>query len=197
MSKILIAGIDPGFRNFGVARLRLDLDSLDMEVDDLILMKTESGTGGKQKVIRKNSDDLRRAIEQNQGFRKAVEGCAIGFAEIPSGAQDHRAAMGFGISIGIIACSPIPILQVQNFEAKLAAVGTKTASKDEMIEWAMELYPDAPWLRYERNFKTKKKGEPKDENEHLADGIAIAKAGIGLQEFQQLKAVWKATAIAA
>ena len=197
MTKILIAGIDPGFRNFGVARLRLDLDSLDMEVDDLILMQTESGTGGKQKIIRKNSDDLRRAQEQNAGFRKAIQGCVIGFAEIPSGAQDHRAAMGFGISIGIVACSPIPILQVQNFEAKLAAVGTKTASKEEMIEWAVELYPDAPWLRYERNFRTRKKGEVKDENEHLADAIAIAKAGLQLQEFQQLKAVWKATAIAA
>jgi len=187
MTHIRIAGIDPGFVNFGIARMLLDLDTLDLKVEDLILLKTENDAG---KNIRKNSDDLRRAIELRDGFHKAVKDCAIGFAEIPSGAQDHRAATGFGIAIGLVACSPIPILQVQNFQAKLAAVGTKTASKEEMMEWAREEYPDAPW----RQRKFKGKMVYTNDNEHLADACAIAKAGIGLQEFKQLLAVWKSTA---
>lgn len=186
MSKILIAGIDPGFVNFAVARMYLDLDSLALSVDDLILFKTENQA---DKTIRKNSDDLRRAIELRDQFHTAVAGCRIGFAEIPSGAQDHNAAKGFGICIGLLAGSPIPILQVQNFQAKLAAVGTKTASKDEMIEWAMEEHPDAPW----KMRKLKGNLVPTKDNEHTADACAIAKAGTGLQEFKQLLAMWRGT----
>ena len=185
-NRILIAGIDPGFVNFAVARIMLDLDTVEMQIDDLILFKTENQA---DKSIRKNSDDLRRAIELRDKFHSAVEGCRIGFAEIPSGAQDHNAAKGFGICIGLLAGSPIPILQVQNFQAKLAAVGTKTASKQEMIEWAMAEYPAAPW----KTRMLKGKRVPTNDNEHMADATAIAKAGLGLQEFKQLRAVWLAT----
>jgi hypothetical protein len=75
----------------------------------------------------------------------------------------------------------------------MAAVGTKTASKPEMIEWGMEEYPSAPWkLR-----KFKGSTIPTADNEHLADACAIAKAGIQLQEFRQLRAMWISTVSAA
>lgn len=191
MHKVKVAGLDPGFCNFGIALFDLDLGTMELDLLDLMLIESEPET--KTKVVRKNSDDLRRAIHQRKGFFNAVKGCAVGFAEIPSGAQDSRAAMGFGISIGLVACSPIPIIQVQVADAKMAAVGTKTASKEEMIEWAMERYPDGPWLM------KKRKGvlSPTAKNEHMADACAIAQAGLQTAEFEQLASMLRHRTLAA
>jgi Holliday junction resolvasome RuvABC endonuclease subunit len=186
MSKILFASADPAFVNFGVARLYLDLDTLAITIDDLVLLKTENEAG---KTVRKNSDDLRRAMVLREGFHAAVAGCACCFAEIPTGAQSARAAMGFGIAIGVLASCPVPIIQVQPFETKLATVGTKTASKEEMMEWAYERHPEAPWRTYTRKGKIHRSND----NEHLADACAIAEAGIKTQQFRQLLALWKAS----
>lgn len=185
MTKVLFASADPAMVNFGIARLTLDLDTLDIAVDDLILLRTENEAG---KTVRKNSDDLRRAMVLREGFHDAVRDCACLFAEIPTGAQSARAAFGFGLAIGVLASSPIPIIQVQPFETKLATVGTKTASKEEMMEWAYERHPDAPW----RTRKFKGKTLKTNDNEHLADACAIAEAGIRTQQFRQLLALWKA-----
>lgn len=179
MAIIRIAGIDPSFRNFGIARMLLDTDTLKLEIEDLILLETE-GKATKDKSLRKNSDDLRRANELQKGFFEGVEGCTVAFAEIPSGAQSARAAYSFGLCLGLLACCPVPLYQVQVSDAKRAAVGTRTASKEEMIEWAAGQWPKAPWRTYKR------KGQilMTDSNEHMADACAIATAGIGLTEFQ-------------
>jgi hypothetical protein len=36
-------------------------------------------------------------------------------------------------------------------ETKLASVGSQTADKPEIIAWAAALYPEAPWLRYQKD----------------------------------------------
>lgn len=187
MARIRVAAADPAFRNFGIARLSLDLDSLDLTVEDLILLQTENQAG---KTVRKNSDDLRRAIELRRDFIAHTADCAVCFAEIPSGAQSARAAFSFGIAVGVLASAPVPLIQVQPFETKLAVVGTKTASKEEIMEWAYARHPDAPW----RTRKLKGRAVKVKDNEHIADACAIAEAGIRTAEFRQLLAFWKASA---
>lgn len=182
MSIIRVAGIDPAFSNMGIARILLDLETMKMEIEDLILIETEKE---ETKKVRASSDDLRRAIELFDGMQAGLRGCVLAFAEIPSGAQDAKSARGLGIAVGVVASSPIPIVQVQPLEAKLASVGSKTATKPQMIAWATGLYPDAPWKRA-RDSAT---GSFTLKNEHLADATAVVHAGIKTPEFKRTMAI--------
>jgi len=190
MTKVLIAGLDGSKRNFGVARVLLDIDTLGIEVEDLVLIKTEKS---QEKSVRASSDNLVRAQAVVHGIQPALAGCISAFIEVPSGGQSYDAVLGFGIVIGIYASLTIPTIEVSPAETKLAAVGTKTASKQEMIDWAAEKWPNAPWLRYRQNGKNYKKGEPTLDNEHLADALAIVHAGIRTPAFRQTLAILKAS----
>lgn len=191
MPLIKVAGLDPALRNFGISLANLDLDSLKIDVTDLILIQTDRRVN---KVVRQNSDDLRRAAEIVDQYHKAIANCTVVFSEIPSGGQSADAVKSFGISIGMLASCPVPLIQVQPHETKLAATGSKFASKDEIIEWAADKYPSAPWLRYERNGKNYKKGDVTKDNEHLADATAVIEAGIATDEFKRLVSFLKAGA---
>jgi Holliday junction resolvasome RuvABC endonuclease subunit len=187
MKAVRVASIDPALANFGMARLVLRLVDLKLGIERLTLIETEKRVN---KVVRQNSDDLRRAQEITKAFHAEVAPCTVCFAEVPTGGQSARAVLSFGISIGILANCPIPLIQVQPFETKLATVGTKTASKEEMIEWAVGEFPNGPWLR-------NKAGKPLNKNEHLADAVAVAYAGIRTDQFLQLLAMWRSAARAA
>lgn len=193
MGKILIAGLDGSLRNFGVATAWLDLDTLALEIKDLVIIKTEIS---KEKKVRSSSDNLRRALEIKNGVHPALKGVTTAFYEVPSGGQDYKSVLGFGIVIGTYAGLPVPGIEVSPYETKLGAVGTKTASKDEMIEWAFEKYPTAPWRVYDKNGPKWKKGEPTKDNEHVADAVAIMEAGIKTPSFQQTLAILKANSAA-
>lgn len=185
---MLVACIDPSLRGFGMAKLDLDLKAMTFtRVVAMELVETEKETG---KKVRQNSDDLRRSRQIVKAFHAFVKDVPVVFAEVPSGAQSARAALSFGISIGILAACPKPLIQVMPAETKLATVGTRTASKEEMIEWATEHFPDAPWFRH------KHKGVMKltDKNEHLADAVAIGHAGIVTDQFLQLLALLRQAA---
>lgn len=187
MTKIRIAGLDGSKTNFGIALLDLDIDTMELTVNDLILVKTQKT---KNKQVRMSSDNLRRAQEVAVPLRKALKGCTTAFVEVPSGGQSYDAVLGFGTVIGLYASIEIPVVEVSPSETKLAAVGTKTASKEEMIEWAIESYPTAPW----RMRKMKGEMVPVKDNEHLADGVAIAHAGLKVPSFQQTLAILAASA---
>lgn len=188
--RIRVAGLDPALRNVGIARMMLDLGTLELELEDLVLIQTEKMTG---KVVRQNSDDLRRAVEIHRGLHAALQDCRICFAEVPSGAQNARAGLSFGMAIGILASCPIPLIEVMPVETKLAAVQSKTASKPQMISWATSLYPNGAWIRARGN----PKGAFTLDNEHLADACGIVHAGIATPEFKRLLALWKANLLAA
>ena len=70
---------------------------------------------------------------------------------------------------------------MQPNETKLATVGTRTASKAEMISWATDLYPKAPWIKRGAKFTLA--------NEHLADALAVGHAGVKTDQFSQLLAM--------
>jgi Holliday junction resolvasome RuvABC endonuclease subunit len=178
MGKIRIAGIDGSKTNFGISLLSLDTDTMALSVEDLILVKTEKT---KVKQVRASSDNLRRAREIYLVTREALKGCAAVFVEVPSGGQSYDAVLGFGIVIGLYASLELEPIEVSPAETKKAALGTSTASKSEMIEWAVEKFPEAPW----RMRKLHGEMVPKKDNEHLADGVAIAHAGIMLPSFRQ------------
>lgn len=193
MSSILVAGLDPALANFGIARMWLDLDTLDLKFDRFRTVVTEK-LAGKRKAIRQNSDDLRRARELHDAMHEELADCRFCFAEIPSGAQHARSALGFGVAIGVLASCSIPMFEVMPLETKLGSVGDKKADKPDIIQWAANRYPEAPWQRYDADTRGKaphRKGDLHVDNEHVADAIAIVHAGIRLPEFKQSLAFFK------
>lgn len=182
--KLKVVGIDIGLRNTGFAKATLDLNTMELVIDDLILIQTESS---KTKEVRKNSDDMRRAKIIHDAVQLHTKDSSFAIAEIPTGSQVYRAAFGFGICIGVLSGCPIPIIQVQPTEVKLATVGKKNATKDEMIAHAVKTHPEARWLM------RKLKGELVlvNDNEHLADAVSVIYAGLLSDQFRQATAILK------
>lgn len=178
---IQVAGFDSAFAHWGMAEAHYDIETGDLNVFDLELINTEKGKG---KTVRKNSDDLRRSKEILERSERVLTNASFFAAEVPSGAQSARAAFTFGTVVGLLASldrPEHPLIQVSPIEAKLASVGRKTATKDEIIEWAYRKYPALPWLR---NSNSKRASRLTDANEHLADAIAILHAMIKTDQFR-------------
>lgn len=189
---IRFAAIDPSMRNFGMAKGTIDLSdpALPISVEHIYLVSTE-GEKSARKVVRRNSEDLERAQKLFREARRYISDASIVFVEVPVGSQSARSMASYGICIGVLAAlSDKPIVQVTPTEVKLAAVGTKTASKGEMIEWATELFPNLPWAKGS-------KSKYADKNEHMADAIAAVHAGVLTEEFLRLAAVFRLQASAA
>lgn len=171
--KIMVVGMDPSLNNWGAAQVSLDIDTLDIQVLQLRLIETAPGTA---KTVRKNSDDITRARLLSEGMNAACQGSTVAFCEVPVGSQSARAMASYGICVGILGGCPIPLIELTPYEVKIAAVNCKTAAKEEMIEWAMNKHPNAPWLL--------RGGKPLAKNEHLADALASVYAGVRTEQFQ-------------
>ena len=89
--------------------------------------------------------------------------------------------------IGALSSCPIPLIQVQPTEVKLATVGKKTATKEEMINHAVKAHPEANWI------VRKSKGQIvlTASNEHLADAVSVIYAGLLSDQFTQATALLK------
>lgn len=194
MTKIIFAALDGAIANFGIARLVYDTDTGKLDVLELLLQKTEKS---KEKQKRASSDDLSRAQQQANFVRENTKDCAVVFGEVPSGGKDAKATRAFGIITGIYASIERPFQEVTPGEVKIAAVGTRTASKEEMIAWAVEKFPNANWIRAKRDGASWKKGDLVADNEHLADAVAIGHAGVKTTEFRQMISMLKAVQQAA
>ena len=186
MKKLKVLGVDPALRNFGFAVATIDLETDQIvSVEYLELSKTEDDAG---KKVRRNSDDLRRARIHADALRKwsDPEEVSIAFIEVPVGSQSARAMASYGICIGVLTNCRCGVIEVTPSEVKLAATGVKTASKEEMIDWAYGNYKDAcGWLTRKQNGKY----VLKKENEHLADAIGAINAGLKTSQWKQLKGI--------
>lgn len=184
MSVINILGIDPAICNTGLAIGRYNLDTGELDIKRVSLVQTENAAG---KTVRKASDDYRRARAMLFGICRFIKehGATFAVAEVPTGTQSARGAMSNGICCGVLAGVPLPLIEVSPTEVKLASAGKKTATKDEIIAWAVKRWPDAGWMRHERNGATYKKGDLMKDNEHMADACAAIAAGIETTQFAQ------------
>ncbi|MBY0260945.1 MAG: hypothetical protein K2Q20_01280, partial [Phycisphaerales bacterium] len=80
-----------------MARMLLDTDTLELELQELILTETTKSTNKRARV---SSDDLARAAKLDAAFQKAAKGVNAIFSEVPSGAQDAKSSRAFGIVVG-------------------------------------------------------------------------------------------------
>ena len=183
---INVLGMDPSLSNWAFAAAQLDPATHELHMRELILARTSKSSIRKQLVC---TDDVNRAqILSDAVFRYAPYAHAI-FVEVPTGSQNSRGALGSGVCIGILAAMrtrKIPFFQVTPHELKMASVGRRTASKEAVIEWAMDKYPDLNWPMKTRKGET---SYVKDQANHMADAIACVHAGIKTPHFQQLVAL--------
>lgn len=183
MSRTLkVLGCDPSLRNWGLVSCTINLDTHELTDLDLTLVQPTLPTG---KRVRQNSLDLESAKQLYAATRGLVKDVRAVFVEVPVGSQSARAMASYGICVGVLGslrASGIPFFEVTPTEVKLASTGNKTATKEEMIQWAIEKYPKANWPSYSQK-GTKKITETKAE--HLADAIGSIHAGLSTNEFQQ------------
>lgn len=176
---VSVLGIDPGLANMGLVEADVCLlTGKVINVSRMTLIRTEKS---KDKQVKRRNDDMHRARTLQEGLSTAASRCLLGMAEVPGGAQSARAAYALGIAVGILSSCPVPLIEVDPQQVKKAVTGKKTASKQEMIEWATAQFPDADWI--------KQRGRLTDANEHLADALAIIFAGITTPEFKSWSAI--------
>ncbi len=199
--RILVAGLDPAFSNIGMSLAMVDITNPNqpqVEILDLHLIHT----AGVKKVkhikgapksriskVRKNTDDLRRAREGRHGIRLKLIEWELKYgpiravlAEIPFGSQSARASWALGIAIGVIASIDHPLIELTPRQVKTAS-GDKDHDKADIIAWAMDLHPGAPWvMRKLHGVQVQVAGD----NEHLADSVAAIHAGVITMEFKLL-----------
>lgn len=181
--RLKVVGFDPSLRNWGVAVGVYDTETRRLTIEQLDVIQPVLPTG---KQVRQNSEDLEAARQLSIGARPYTEGAQAIFVEVPVGSQSARAMASYGICVGVLGglrAQGIPFFEVTPTEVKMAAVGKKTATKEEMIQWAITHHPFAPWPYY-----TQKDNRllSHAKAEHMADATAAIEAGIRSQPFQQL-----------
>lgn len=175
MGPIPVIGFDPSLNNWGMAA-----GTYCLETDEIIINKlaVTAPLLPKGRQVRKNIKDLAAGTQLAEAAIKFVRGCELIFVELPSGSQSARAAVGYGVCIGVLGTlrsAGIPYITVTPTEVKLAAVGDKNATKIQMIDWAHTLHPNAPWPYHKRH------GNQEitiGTAEHMADAIGAIYAGL-------------------
>ena len=175
---IRFASIDPSMANLAVVVGVIEDNKIDCIHGKLIT--TEKA---KNKQVRASSDTIDRCRELRAGLLDVLDDWApqVIFVETPSGSQSASGMKSYGLVCMLIASlEPWPI-EVTPQEVKKKVMGKLTASKREIIDWAYAKHPNLPWV--------KGRDQLADKNEHMADAVAIAYAGVQTRDYQSFKLV--------
>ena len=179
MSRLIVLGCDPSLRNWGLALGSYDTVQRQLTISHLNSLHPVLSKG---KQVRQNSLDLESAAQLFKGTYPYTKGIQAMFVEVPVGSQSARAMASYGICVGILGslrASGTPFFEVTPTEVKLAGPGHKTATKEEMIEWAMTKHPEANWPMHQGKVSAAKA-------EHQADAVGAIYAGMSCNAFQQM-----------
>ena len=136
----------------------------------------------KKRVRRKTKECIEKCTLTFHNIRETLKDIGINtidviFIEEPTGSQNSSGMKSYGVTCQLIGVLEdyFKVVSVSAEGAKVASVGNKSASKEDIINWAYDLYPNLEWDIHKVG---KYKGQLKDKNEHMADAIAIAYEGI-------------------
>lgn len=181
---IRVVGFDPSLRNWGISKGVLTPGLVSqLHIEEVSVISPELPTG---KQVRQNSLDLESAKQLCAAALAAAKGAQAIFVEVPVGSQSARAMASYGICVGVLGAlraTGIPFFEVTPTEVKMASAGKKTATKLEMIQWAINRHPEANWPVYKQNGEMK---VSEAKAEHMADATAAIYAGLACNSFQQL-----------
>lgn len=177
-----VVGFDPSMRNWGIAE-GFYTPGKKIQLLQLSLINPILPTG---KTVRQNSLDLEVAKQLCNGALAAAKGARAIFVEVPVGSQSARAMASYGLCVGVLGAlraTGIPFFEVTPTEVKMVSAGKRTATKSEMIQWAIEKHPEANWPTYMKNGE---RGVTEGKAEHMADATAAIYAGIETDPFKQM-----------
>lgn len=168
-------------RNWGLAVCYLDPTDYTITVDELHVIHSNKDS---KKARLKSSRDIMTVEELLEGIIPLVEDADVIVAETPIGGRDSAAALSYSICISIIATLNVAytkVFEVTPGEVKLNVC--KDASKAEMIQWATNMHPEAPW-----KYKTQKgrKSIVSGFAEHVSDAIGALYAAANKPQFFKL-----------
>ena len=180
--KIPVVGFDPSLNNWGLAEAVLEKNG---ELKIIWLSVTQPVVPA-VKQIRQNTKDVTAAAQLFDAAYNFTGLAQVVFAEVPVGSQSARAMASYGICSGVLGALRAlgrDFIEVSPAEVKRAATGSATATKSQMIQWAIAAHPEANWPKFKRD-GVEHISEAKAE--HVADAIAAIHAGIRTPMFQQL-----------
>lgn len=181
--KIKVVGFDPSLRNWGIAVGTLDLDTGILTDVSLSVVDSEPP---KTKQVRQNSKDLYTATVIADAALKAIQDAKAVFVEIPVGSQSARAMASYGLCVGVLgALNAInaSVIEVTATEVKLAMTDNKNATKAEMIQAAVNMYPEVKFPSHGGKITAKA--------EHVADALGAIHAGVNTPLFQNIMKILK------
>lgn len=190
---IRVIAQDPSMNNWGLVAATVNVVTNEIVIQDMKTLTNLKSDLSTKKTVRKSTQDLTRARQINTQLKAFFDTHDPNFTmvEVPHGSQSASAMKGYGICLGILGSITTPLIQLSEQECKINAVGKKSATKKEMIDWAMALHPEAPWkMRKSKGVLVSVDGY----NEHIADAIGALYAGLLTDQF--LQAVEMATAMA-
>ena len=177
-----VIGFDPSMNNWGVAKGVVDpRDISTLKIHTLDVISIDVPTS---KTVRQNSKDLLVSTGLHKAAYIHAKGVKLSFAEVPHGSQSARAMASYGICVGVLGSlrnSGFNFHEVTANEVK-KVIGIDKPSKRDVIQWAYDRHPDAPWP-----FR-KKGGEStivESKANHMADAIVAIYAGFNTQSFKQ------------
>lgn len=179
---IRLVAQDPSMNNWGLVAATVNVLTEEIKIQEMLTVVNLKSDVSTKKTVRKSTIDLTRSRQISKAIHAFLEKHQPSFtmAEVPHGSQSASAMKGYGMCLGILGSIRTPMIQLSEQECKINAVGKKSASKSEMIEWAMKLHPEADWKM------RKSKGElvsVDGYNEHIADAIGALYAGLNTDQF--------------
>lgn len=183
MSWVKVVGQDPSYSNWGLAIGELEVHTGECRILELVTVSPVKMEG---KQVRVSSIDVDRAQQLYEGVLPYLAGAAASFVEVPVGSQSASAMKGYGACISLLASMRhhgYPFIELTPNDIKLAGHGTKGATKKQMIQWAYERHPEAPWPTQTRKGVT---SVVASQAEHMADAVAAIHAGVRTPEFQRM-----------
>lgn len=182
MALLRVAGFDPSLRNWGIACGLYDTDTKSLVIKHLSTIQPVLPTS---KQVRQNSKDLESAVQHATGALEVLRQAQATFVEIPVGSQSARAMAGYALCVGVLGTLRAlghSFYELTPTEVKVIATGKATATKREMIDWAMAQHPEADWPMQTKRGKT---SVVESKAEHMADAVATIHAGLASNSFQQ------------
>jgi Holliday junction resolvasome RuvABC endonuclease subunit len=154
---VSILALDISFANTGWSVLK------GGEVISYGTIRTEKST---KKTVRVSDDRAYRAAIMAEHLKKVIIDYGIKgvVAELPSGSQNAVAAAllsyANGVVVGLTTAFSIPCEWISEGDSKKSALGKRTATKDEMMDWARKEWPNTVFPTAKCHF------------EHVADSLA-------------------------
>lgn len=120
----------------------------------------------KKKTVRVSDDRATRAALLAEELNQIIVGHKPKgiLGELPSGAQNAAAATSMayaaGVVVGVATSHGLPCEWISEGDSKKAAIGKRTGTKEEMMDWARSAHPGVVFPSAKCHF------------EHVADSLA-------------------------